>query len=308
LFKIYLSRIWQDHAVGLKEILMKKNYALLGGILFVCFVLVPIAQAQQQPAQLQVPNVIGIKLDQARKKLQEAGFKTTGTYQDTNRQEDDHKVIGISDPKTKQNLSAGQKMPKGSTVFLTTLRYQQPKLMPNVVGMSLEKAKAELAKAGVSGYKIQEPKPTYDRKQDQQVFAQIPEPGKPIVPVVLQYYLYREPDQIVFPNVSGMNARQAEQKLLQAGFKVAHGYLPCEKKEEAGNVDSIIDCRAHTFFAGQKMPKNSGVILISQVYTDEFQGWGVLEGHWRCPDITGGIDLDRKVQRGRALLKERQKQ
>lgn len=63
------------------------------------------------------------------------------------------------------------------------------KIIPNVVGMTLDQAKKALAEAGVTSIEYYSRRPTNDNSQDQKVYAQTPAPGQPIAGmVVLEYY------------------------------------------------------------------------------------------------------------------------
>ena len=75
----------------------------------------------------------------------------------------------------------------GLCLFLSAPAEATGPTMPNVVGMTLSQAKAALAQAGLSLSGLR-PRSTPDRNLDQKVFAQTPEPGKPVGPVTLDYY------------------------------------------------------------------------------------------------------------------------
>jgi hypothetical protein len=102
----------------------------------------------------------------------------------------------------------------GCFIFSSLVQAQNKpaqKIMPNVVGMSLEKADAELRKIGIVRYSLQATVTTQDPRENKRVRAQSPEPGKPLGPVVLDCYRYVQtiaPD----PSVSQSPLEQAKQE------------------------------------------------------------------------------------------------
>jgi hypothetical protein len=99
--------------------------------------------------------------------------------------------------------------------MLASIAYGQnkpaQKVMPNVVGMSLEKADAELRKIGIARYSLQATVTTQDPRENKRVRAQSPAPGKPLGPVVLDCYRYVQPIA-PDPSVSQSSLEQAKQE------------------------------------------------------------------------------------------------
>lgn len=162
---------------------MKKNILFLGGILLGCFMLASIAQAQKQPPQKVMPNVLGMTCQQAQDVVKKAGLALVGVGTTPTRdQRLDQKVFA-------QQPDAGKPT---NTASLNCYRFVQV-LMPNLVGMPLEKAHTELRKIGITRYSVQETVTTQDPRENKRVRSQSPAPGKPLGPVVVDCYRYVEP-------------------------------------------------------------------------------------------------------------------
>ncbi|MFH0786749.1 MAG: PASTA domain-containing protein [Pseudomonadota bacterium] len=121
-----------------------------------------------------------------------------------------------------QNPIAGKPI-EGAPV-LDYYQYQAAqRVMPNVVGMPLERAKATLTQGGITGWGAR-PHPTNNQGQNQIVFAQNPIAGKPIEGApVLDYYQYQA-SQRAMPNVIGQDLEQVGKMLTSFGNPVKNEF------------------------------------------------------------------------------------
>jgi beta-lactam-binding protein with PASTA domain/predicted Ser/Thr protein kinase len=100
------------------------------------------------PPLVQVPNVVGQDKNDARQQLEEAGFsvRVEQTFSDAPKNE----VVA-------QAPSAGASVDKGSQVTLTVSKGQQKVEVPDVTGMDVKAARAELRGAGFKVTTVKEP-------------------------------------------------------------------------------------------------------------------------------------------------------
>jgi len=147
--------------------------------------------------------------------------------------------------------------------------------MPNVVGMTLERATATLTQAGITGWGAR-PNPTKDRGQDQVVFAQTPIAGKPVEGApVLAYYHYEAPAPMTMPNVVGQNLEEAGKALALRGYIVKYEY---GKTDNQGLNNKIF---AQNPNPGTPLPPTQTILL--KAYKYESGGGNVVT----VPNVVG---------------------
>ncbi|MCL5807695.1 MAG: PASTA domain-containing protein [Deltaproteobacteria bacterium] len=120
---------------------------------------------------LPVPNVVGMRFDQALKAIEQAGYKPPQFNPAAIRTPANIYIKVVS-----QNPPAGQKLPYGSVVSFDIKNFSK---MPNVTGISYEQAKAAITALGgaaVSAIEITYT-PTSNPSQRNKVYEQYPLPG-----------------------------------------------------------------------------------------------------------------------------------
>jgi beta-lactam-binding protein with PASTA domain/tRNA A-37 threonylcarbamoyl transferase component Bud32 len=95
----------------------------------------------QGPRPIDVPDVVGVDVDDARATLERAGFLVQ-----TVSQPDDSRPAGRV---VRQDPRAGTQAPRGSTVRLTVSTGREKVQVPSVVGKEANEAAAELSRAGL---------------------------------------------------------------------------------------------------------------------------------------------------------------
>ncbi|MBA4393517.1 MAG: hypothetical protein C0407_08180 [Desulfobacca sp.] len=246
--------------------------------------LVKLSSGRYQPtvtAQVQVPNVIGMKLEQARQVLTQTGFQVQGKFEPSTRQEDDNKVIGISNPITGQTLVAGQKLNKNTLVHLTILQVQpsqkpsqsggEPKIptgqstmtgtMPNVVGLPFTEAARRIISLGLLVKVPPEQMESTDPNLNDKVAQQNPAVGQPYPPnknVVLKVHKFSNR----LPDVMGLPLEEAKRRLEAMGLKVSlNPPLNTGDKTQDGKV-------GHQYPPGGGPFPDSRVIALAQYKFD----------------------------------------
>lgn len=180
-------------------------------------------EIKQKPSVIAIPNLAGMKSEEAMKQLQEKGLHVaiiTGEPALTPAQ---------SDTVLTQQPLPGTEINQGSTVTITRFADPLPATpapeyrVPDVIGMREGDAKDILLKLG---YKVSIQTSTREPTQAQALTVessdpkagQILEKGKPIT--LSLYGKYRKPVQILLPNVIGLKAEEARVILDDLGFEV----------------------------------------------------------------------------------------
>jgi len=164
-------------------------------------------------AEVEVPDVLGLALDEATQTLEGAGFKVKSA-----------EVENEAEPGTvvDQSPAAGAMVAPGSEVTVLVSAGVAETLIPKVVGMSQDEATAVLKDAG---YESQS-KGTYDEEAAEGiVISQSPEAGTVAAPgtkVDLIVSQGKNP-QAEVPNVVGKTETDAAKALEDAGFEAVPG-------------------------------------------------------------------------------------
>ena len=162
--------------------------------------------------QIEVPDVTGQTLDQAKTAIQSAGFKVGNVTQSYSDSVESGKVVS-------QDPAAKTKKAKGSTINLTVSQGRQEIEVPDLVGKTADEAKKLLQanglkyKAGTAEYSDSVDK---DRIARQDVAAG----SKVAKDTVVTYYLSLGSEGTSVPDVVGQTRSSATATLNNAGFYV----------------------------------------------------------------------------------------
>ena len=162
--------------------------------------------------QIEVPDVTGQTLDQAKTAIQSAGFKVGNVTQSYSDSVESGKVVS-------QDPAAKTKKAKGSTINLTVSQGTQEIEVPDLVGKTADEAKKLLQanglkyKAGTAEYSDSVDK---DRIARQDVAAG----SKVAKDTVVTYYLSLGSEGTSVPDVVGQTRSSATATLNNAGFYV----------------------------------------------------------------------------------------
>jgi beta-lactam-binding protein with PASTA domain len=177
---------------------------------------------------VKVPNVVGMPKSQAISTLAAAGLQS-GVLTAAVKEQNKHDVV------MSQQMPAGSMMRKGSTVPISLGVYTAPVVLdavvPNVVGMNYEQARAALEKAGFNWSNVQAfRKVVDDTKLSAGVIrAQDPVAGKKIPKterVTLWGEIYQPRPKVAVPNVDKLTVEEAKQRLQAAGLYWGLTYKP----------------------------------------------------------------------------------
>ncbi|KNB49148.1 Stk1 family PASTA domain-containing Ser/Thr kinase [Streptomyces caatingaensis] len=203
------------------------------------------------PAKIDVPNVMTLTYDEAKKTLEDAGFTVRRHDKETDTS-DPNTVIG-------QSPKVGSKANKGDEITLTVAVAPQTKAVPLVVGQKFEDAKKQLED---TGFTVKREDVDSDEEAGK-VVAQSPEGNSSAAPrsqVVLK--VSKGPQEVAVPDVKGMSIKDARKALTDAGFKVGNIAGPKDDKATVVMTNPL---------GGSKAKKNTTVDLITQ-------GGGIIGG------------------------------
>lgn len=213
------------------------------------------------PAKIDVPNVMTLSYDDAKKQLEDAGFTVRRRDEETDKS-DPNKVIG-------QSPKMGTKANKGDEITLTVAVAPQTKAVPSVVGQKFDDAKKQLED---NGFKVAR-RDVDSNEEAGKVVAQNPQGDSSAAPksqVTLD--VSKGPQDIDVPDVARMSIKDARKALTDAGFKV--GII-------AGPQDDKATVLSSNPGPGTKLKKGTVVNLITQA-------GGVIGGADGSTGQTGG--------------------
>lgn len=168
----------------------------------------------QGSEEIEVPDVSGMSLDDARKAITVAGFSVGETTKEYSDSVEEGKVM-------KQTPAAGTMAAQGSKVDLVISQGKDEIEVPDVEGLSLEAARAKIERAGL---KLTQAGQQNSSSVDVDcVISQSPSSGTKVpegssVSVVIS--LGKEDTSVSVPNVVGETRDSAVSKLRNAGFIV----------------------------------------------------------------------------------------
>ncbi len=163
-----------------------------------------------------VPNIVGRKLEDALKALDEVGLKLgrrTGQF-------------STEEPGTvlTQDPGSGREARSGDRVDVTVSQGEEKAIVPDVIGQEEADAAAILANAGFRVNRIREPHPSVKRGV---VFDQDPEPvqedGTPVEAPpgsVVDIFISEGPEEFAMPDVRGELEEEARDELEDLGLRV----------------------------------------------------------------------------------------
>jgi eukaryotic-like serine/threonine-protein kinase len=161
-------------------------------------------------AFVQVPDIVGMPLEQAARDLNGAGLRL-GSQNAEFSEQDVGTVLS-------QNPRAGQEVRRGDAVDVTYSQGAETAVVPNVIDQSEADAAAILANAGFRVNRIREAHPTV---QEGRVFDQDPQPEMQAAPgSVVDIFISDGPESFPMPDVRGQTEQQARSELEGMGLVV----------------------------------------------------------------------------------------
>jgi beta-lactam-binding protein with PASTA domain/tetratricopeptide (TPR) repeat protein len=162
------------------------------------------------PRLIKVPNVVGLPLNRARITLSEAGLRAGEVAARRDRAQAG--TVLAQDP------AAGSTAEPGAGVGLVVSAEAERVAVPKLVGLSLERARAAVAQAGLRVGEIAQRR---DRARPGTVLAQDPSAGVPIERgAAIRLLIAGGPKTVVVPGVERMHVERASAVLRAAGFSV----------------------------------------------------------------------------------------
>ncbi|MEW2246700.1 Stk1 family PASTA domain-containing Ser/Thr kinase [Streptomyces sp. NPDC006975] len=161
-----------------------------------------------------VPNVIDKKIDEARQKLEDKGFKVE-TKQTVSSQ--DAGTVLSQDP------DPGTELEKGSTVTLEVAKAEEKATVPDVTGQSCDAAKAQMQANNLTGNCTEQE--TQDQNQVGKVISTTPQAGQEISKgSTVQIVIGKAPQnqQVQVPPIQGQKLKDARKVLQDAGLNVGN--------------------------------------------------------------------------------------
>ncbi|MHC5037329.1 MAG: PASTA domain-containing protein [Planctomycetota bacterium] len=186
----------------------------------------------EPPQNLQVPKVVGMRLDEAKRVLERAGLRM-GTLRE-------HVVAQGVGLVVSQNPAIGVLVPPGSAVNMTVGVRPQGPTVPSVVGLPLVQARTALREAGFSVGTIARKDPGPGGIANNIVLDQNPGAGT-IHPRNTRIHLtisWHEPQSVRVPSLRGLTYGDAIEKLSSIGLRV--GQVD-HRTVGRGQVGKVID-------------------------------------------------------------------
>lgn len=237
----------------------KAKWWILG--ILIALVLAGIAfgiyKAMQPPPveQVEVPKVVGMDFDEAKRALTNEGFTVADPKKAASGKVDKGKVIS-------QDPAAGQTADENSTVTLTVSTGPKEVEMPDVRGLDADVAEGQLT-GDQYQFKVQLKK-TDDSAPKNQVVNSTPLPGATTT-VGSKVTLYVSKGQVTVPNVVGMDEKDAEKALDDAGVK----YRKAEQETDSSDDGEIID---QSVSGGQSISPDKEVVITVAREPDDSGG------------------------------------
>jgi eukaryotic-like serine/threonine-protein kinase len=177
------------------------------------------------PRKTTVPDVVGLKYDDAVKLLRDAGLDWS--RRDVFSERRPGRVVG-------QDPESGEEVVEGTTVLLRVSKGAKEVTVPNVLDQTEASARSELENAGFDVQAITAPS---DETPEGLVISQTPAPGeKAAKGSTVQIVLSTGPDTVTVPNVEGQEENSAKEELEDAGFEVQVEEQPTDDPLQDGIV------------------------------------------------------------------------
>jgi eukaryotic-like serine/threonine-protein kinase len=178
------------------------------------------------PGLAGVPNVDGLTRREARERLVEAGFKVRERREPSDEVERGHVIETVPD--------VGAQVEVGSTVTMVVSSGPEQVTVPDVVGSTLDDARAELERAGlavdVAREETGEAEPDTVLSQDPAAATEV-EKGSTVTLTVA-----REIEKVTVPEVVGLDQAQASERLSGAGLTVDVQREPVDRPSDDDKV------------------------------------------------------------------------
>jgi eukaryotic-like serine/threonine-protein kinase len=178
------------------------------------------------PPQSTVPSVVGLKVDEALNRLQDAKLK--GKTQPVDSDKPEGQVVS-------QSPSAGASVDEGSRVTLRVSKGPQPIAVPNVIGLPFESASSTLLAKGFAVSRTDVD--ASDAKGV--VVGQDPAPGTFQDPrTTIKLSVSKGPKVSTVPTVTSLSQADAVAQLRESGFKVRIVTQPVTDPNQDGIVQT----------------------------------------------------------------------
>ncbi|MGH3117781.1 MAG: Stk1 family PASTA domain-containing Ser/Thr kinase [Gaiellales bacterium] len=161
------------------------------------------------PRKTTVPDVVGLKYDDAVKLLRDAGldWRRRDVFSDRRA----GRVVA-------QEPESGEEVVEGTVVLLRVSKGAEKVTVPNVLDQTESSARAELEQAGFEVQVLQAPS---DNTAEGLVSDQAPDAGEKVEKgSTIQITVSSGPQTVTVPDVVGLSQESAEQELQDAGFEV----------------------------------------------------------------------------------------
>ncbi|WP_284303619.1 Stk1 family PASTA domain-containing Ser/Thr kinase [Mobilicoccus caccae] len=173
---------------------------------------IPLA-VSKGPERYAVPDVAGRTIEEATALIAEGKLTVSGSPRRAYDEKiESGRVIGTTP-------AAGTSSRPGTEVTLVVSRGRQPIPIDDIAGQPLEKAQAQLEKAGLA-VQVADERAYSTGVPEGAVISTDPAEGPLYKGDTITLTISRGPEMIAVPSVSGMSAREAQDALTAAGFKV----------------------------------------------------------------------------------------
>jgi serine/threonine-protein kinase len=158
-----------------------------------------------------VPSVIGMTYDEASRRLDRDGFRTSTGEQRYHQSAPEGTVLEQTPP-------AGSREPRGTTIALDLSRGPRFGQVPSVVGMAQGEAERLIDEAGLERGIVREQSSDEPRGQ---VLSTTPEAGSRVaLPASVSLVVSTGPGAVEVPDVVGQAVSEARALLQQIGFRI----------------------------------------------------------------------------------------
>jgi beta-lactam-binding protein with PASTA domain/tRNA A-37 threonylcarbamoyl transferase component Bud32 len=218
------------------------------------------------PAQVAVPQLVGLTVSSARARLQKAGLEPSEREENSDTVLKG-KVVSVSP-------SEGAKVDKGSSVTLVVSSGKPQAEVPDVTGKSFDEAQSTLQAAG---FKV-----TRTNKESEKdpgtVLAQDPKSGRQVDSgTTIALTVAKESSQTPVPDVTGEDSSDAIRTLSSQGFEVD----PQTRDVDSPDGDGVVIEQSPA--AGTKAKKGSKVTIVVGKFNPDLNP----EGGTTTGDTTG---------------------
>jgi serine/threonine-protein kinase len=200
------------------------------------------------PEEVEVPNVVGLSLEEARAELKEAGLKPGEITREPTEENEPGEVLA-------QDIAEGIKVDAGTRVGLTVAAEPDTVTVPNVIGLTEEKAVGQIEAAGLSA----EVQTEASDQEEGIVIDQEPvgdsaaEPGDVVLIIVSE-----GTDEQPMPNVTGIEGDEA-QDLLEEDFGLV--VTQVEETEVCAEPPGVV-CRQEPAEGTPVSPGDSATLFV----------------------------------------------